>query len=354
MRVPPVPLLPSGVSMVAKPWGRPLVEIDRPLPLIGTVFIGVIDRGTNILQVRPTTLCPLNCIFCSVDAGPRSRWRRSEYQVRDPAYLASWAGEIASYKGGGVEALVDGVGDPFAYPRLVELVAELKGSDGIRWVAVETHGWGLRRDLIDRLEEAGLDRVNLSIDTLNPEKARYLAGTPWYDVERVKRLAEYIVKETSIDLHVTPVWVPGLNDEDVKDVVRWAYTIGAGKRWPPATIQKYNIHKHGRKPRGVREVPWREFWAWIRSVEEELGLRVSWSMEEWGFKRAPQVEVPYKKGSRVRARVLAPGWLKGTTTGITLDGRWLLTLRGEGYRPGSIVSTVVESVKDTIVIVRPV
>ncbi|MCE4627148.1 MAG: radical SAM protein, partial [Desulfurococcales archaeon] len=51
-------------------WKRLLVNIEEPLPLVGTVFIGVIDRGTNVLQVRPTTLCPLNCIFCSVDAGP--------------------------------------------------------------------------------------------------------------------------------------------------------------------------------------------------------------------------------------------------------------------------------------------
>jgi uncharacterized Fe-S cluster-containing radical SAM superfamily enzyme len=45
-------------------------KIRRPIPLVGHIAFGVIDRGTNIIQVRPTSLCNLNCIFCSVDAGP--------------------------------------------------------------------------------------------------------------------------------------------------------------------------------------------------------------------------------------------------------------------------------------------
>jgi uncharacterized Fe-S cluster-containing radical SAM superfamily enzyme len=32
------------------------------MPLAGHIAFGVIDRGTNILQVRPTTICPYNCI----------------------------------------------------------------------------------------------------------------------------------------------------------------------------------------------------------------------------------------------------------------------------------------------------
>jgi uncharacterized Fe-S cluster-containing radical SAM superfamily enzyme len=51
------------------------------MPLVGHIAFGVIDRGTNILQVRPTTICPYNCIFCSVDAGPYSRYRQAEFVV---------------------------------------------------------------------------------------------------------------------------------------------------------------------------------------------------------------------------------------------------------------------------------
>lgn len=332
-------------------WRRELALIGEPLPLVGTVFIGVIDRGSNILQVRPTTLCPLSCIFCSVDAGPRSRWRIREFEVEDPGWLAEWALRVARAKNTRVEMLIDGVGDPFTYRGLPQLVRLLKEDASlVSSVAVETHGWALTKELVDELEEAGLDRVNLSIDTLDPEKARLLTGTPWYDVGRVREMAEYIARETSIDLHVTPVWVPGVNDEDVVQVVKWAYRIGAGKRWPPATIQKFNIHKYGRRPRGVKALSWSEFWRRLKTLEEETGLRVTWRAEEWGIRSAPRYMVPYRAGSRLRVRLLGRGWLRGTYLAVTLDNEWLVTVRSSIPLREGIINVRVSSVKDTIII----
>lgn len=336
-------------------WRRLLVGLDKPIPLVGTVFIGVIDRGSNVLQVRPTTLCPLSCIFCSVDAGPNSRWRATEFYVESPEWLVHWTVRIAMVKNTGVEALIDGVGDPFAYGRLVELVRGLKEQRPlIASVAVETHGWSLSQSVINDLEEAGLDRINLSIDTLDPGRARLLAGTPWYDVGRVKRMAEYIAKETNIDLHVTPVWVPGLNDEDVVNVVKWAYMIGAGKKWPPATIQKYNVHRYGRSVRRVTPLTWGEFWRRLEELEKETGLRVRWSMEEWGIRRAPRYEVPYKESSKLRVKVFSPGWIKGTYLGTTLDYNWLVTVKSRVPLLGKTVNVTIDSVKDTIIMARPI
>ena len=41
------------------------------IPLMGTNYFGVIDRGTNIIEVKPLTSCNISCIFCSVDEGPK-------------------------------------------------------------------------------------------------------------------------------------------------------------------------------------------------------------------------------------------------------------------------------------------
>lgn len=331
-------------------WKRLLVNIEEPLPLVGTVFIGVIDRGTNVLQVRPTTLCPLNCIFCSVDAGPRSKWRVSEFIVNDPEWLVDWTLRVARVKNTRVEALIDGVGDPFTYDKLVELVQLLKENDHlISSVAVETHGWALDKKVIDKLNDVGLDRINLSIDTLDSQKARFLTGTSWYDIKKVRRMAEYIVKETSIDLHVTPVWVPGINDKDVIEVVEWAYNIGAGKRWPPATIQKYNAHRYGRIVKKTKPMTWRDFWRRIEELEQKTGFRVKWSMDEWGIKYAPRYEVPYRLGSKVRVRIISQGWIKGTHLGVTLDYNWLVTVRTGNYNVTGIVSVKITEIKDTII-----
>ncbi len=335
-----------------KIWGnRPLYWVEGS-PLYGYIGFGVIDRGTNVLQVRPTTICPLNCLFCSVDAGPKSRNRWAEFIV-EPRSLFDAIKMMADYKGAGVEALIDTIGDAFTYPYLEELVSLLKSYPLIRSVAVETHGALLTVNRIRKLEKAGLDRINLSIDTLDPVKARYLQGTSWYDVKRVMSVAEYIVDNTNIDLHVTPVWIPGINDEDVIEIVKWAYRIGAGKKWPSVTIQKYNIHRYGRKIPGVRQLSWRDFWRKLRELESFIGLRVTWNMDEWGMFYARRYPCPYRRGKRIVVEAVSRGVFRGEFIGVSVDKPWLVTLIGaRNIFPGDKYVVDIIGDKDCLLIGR--
>ncbi len=343
----------GGFSVSGEIWGRSLVRIRRPAPLMGAVFIGVIDRGSNVVQVRPTTLCNLSCIFCSVDAGPSSRSRQAEYIVDDVEWLVAWVEEIARFKRMRVEALIDGVGEPTTYPRLTELIRRLKESVWVETVALETHGQSLSERVVREWEKAGLDRINLSIETLDPVKARRLTGTPWYDVERVKHVAEFIVRETRIDLHVTPVWLPGVNDEDIPVIVRWALEIGAGKRWPPVTVQKFLVHGHGRRPPGVREVSWRVFWRRVREWSRMLGVNLSPSMEEWGMRKARKVPEIYSVGDIIHVVLAAPGWLRGEVLGVTPDGKRLVSVVGlRRWERGEVVEVRVVRNRDNIYVAR--
>ncbi len=341
----------TGMKPLGLAWGRRLYYVRPPVPLLGSIAFGVIDRGTNVLQVRPTTLCPLNCIFCSVDAGPRSRLRQAEYIV-DPHWLVEWVKVIAAYKQVHVEALIDGVGEPLTYPYIVELVAMLKRTPGVKTVAIETHGATLNYKLILKLNDAGLDRINLSIDTLNTEKAKMLTGVEWYDVNRVMRLAEFIAKETDIDLHVTPVWLPGVNDKDVVDVVKWAIRIGAGKKWPPVTIQKYIAHKYGRKPKGVREVSWHHFWRWLSDLEKRIGVKLHYSMDEWGMMYAKKVPEPYKRGEIIEATIISLGWLKNELLAVDNECKRIITiiLRDNELKIGETVRARIIRSRDNIYI----
>ncbi len=316
-----------GLKKWSKYMGRLVVFVTRPFPLLGNIAFGLIDRGTNVIQVRPTTICPISCIFCSVDSGPLSRRRQTEYIV-DYKWLVEHVEEVARFKGGDTQVLIDGVGDPFTYPWLHKLVELLKKTGVIKVVVAETHGATLTKEQIDKLDEAGLDRINLSIESLDAEKAKKLTSSKWFDVKRVIKLAEYIVKETSIDLHVTPVWLPGINDKDVIEVIKWAYRIGAGKKWPPATIQKYVHHKWGRKPPGVKEISWNRYWRWIRNLEEKLGVRVSWDMKEWGMKYTKKITHPFKKGDKLEALIAGPGWLKGEYLAVDSNLRRNITIIG--------------------------
>ena len=311
------------VKLLGAHGGRYYLYIDD-LPLIGHVAFGVIDRGTNILQVRPTTICPLNCVFCSVDAGPFSRYRQSEFII-DLRHLIKWFDKVLELKSGEVdEALIDGVGDPTTYPRLPDLVKELKKR--VSRVAIETHGEILSKSLIDDLDKAGLDRINLSIDTLDPEKARFLQGVKWYNVDKVRELAEYIVRNTRIDIHLTPVWIPGVNDRDIEEIIRWGLSIGVGKRFPPFGIQKYMIHRYGRKIRGVREIDWESFRRFLESLEKKYGVPLYYKNIDFGIRRSKSVPIKYGVGERIIARVVSPGWLRREALAVDLDEDLVITI----------------------------
>ena len=334
-----------------------VVTVGRPLPLTGHIAFGIIDRGTNILQVRVTTLCPLSCIFCSVDAGPSTRTRFSEYIITDVEWLQGWVREAAQLKGGGVEALLDGVGDPLSHPRIADIVRVLKETPGVSTVALETHGYHLTKSMVDRLWEAGLDRLNLSIDALDPQLASRLAGNPRYDVARVVDAAEYLVRETGIDLHIAPVWLPGLNDGEIEKIVLWGLRIGAGKKWPPFGIQKYVVHKYGRKPPGVREVSWEEFYRWLEALGEKLGVNLRPRSEDFGIRPAPRIPLAFNVGERVKLDIVLPGWLKGEAIGVPLrEPKVLVTVVGAhrlGVRVGDRVLAKITSNKDGIYLAKP-
>lgn len=324
---------------------------ETGVPLVGTVAFGIIDRGTNVLQVRPITLCPLSCIFCSTDAGPNSRGRLSEYIV-DLDYLLEAFYDIARYKGlHKLEAHIDTVGDPLSYPRIVDLVQELASIKGVEVISLQTHGVLLTERLIDELEAAGLSRINLSIDALDPVLARLLSGTRTYDVERIKEIAEYIAN-SRIDLLLAPVWVPGINDEEMPKIIEYALSIGAGKHWPPLGIQKYEAHKHGRKPYGVRPMSWRKFYSKLREWERRYSVKLVLKPEDFGIHKRRMLPVPFRLGEKVYVDVMLPGWLKREKIGVARN-RAITIINAERVPLGIKMRVRIIRIKDNILMAQP-
>ncbi|BAN90647.1 radical SAM protein [Aeropyrum camini] len=353
-RSPETALKPAGWH-----YGRRVYWVES-LPLVGHIAFGVIDRGTNVLQVRPSTLCFHDCIFCSVDAGASSRWRRSEYMV-NWELLVEWVEHVSRVKGGGVEALIDGVGEPLTHPQITRIISALKDMNRIERVALETHGGSLSRSLARTLEKAGLDRINLSVDAANPSLARLLVGVEWYDVNRVLRTAEWIIANTSIDVVLTPVVLPGVNEEEMLALIRWAKRVGAGRKsgWPTGIlIQKFEAHKYGRRPAGLKRLwGWRRFYSWLAKLERETGYKLLVDPREIGFEQRPKIEKPFDRGDRVTLSIIGPGWHRGEV--LTVDRGWrrVVALYGlsnaTDLNPGVEVKARIVRDKDNIFIAVP-
>lgn len=327
---------------------RSVIRITRDtgIPLIGSVAFGLIDRGTNLIQVRPISTCVFSCIFCSTDAGPKSRTRQTEYIV-ELDYLMEWFIALVNEKGiGDIEAHIDTVGDPFSYPKIVELVERLREIPEVKVISSQTHGPLLTEELISKLDRAGMDRINLSIDSLNEGKARYLSGSPWFKLDKVLKIAK-MVAESSIDLLIAPVWVPGINDEDMPKLIEFALNIGAGKRWPPLGIQKYEVYRGGRKPKGVKPMSWSSFYARLRRWEEEYGVKLVLRPEDFGIRKVKPLIKPIRKGEVLMARLVAPGWRRGELLGVA-RGRVITILNPPPAPTGASIRVRVIRDKDNV------
>ncbi|MEM2400868.1 MAG: radical SAM protein [Candidatus Bathyarchaeia archaeon] len=334
---------------------KEIFEVTDPIPLIGCIAFGLIDRGTNLIQVRPITTCPLSCIFCSTDAGPRSKRRLTEYIV-PLDYLIEWFGKIVSFKGEyNIEAHIDTVGDPITYPRIVDLVSSLSSVKGVEIISMQTHGSTLTEKMIDDLSDAGLTRINLSIDAIDPELAKNLSGTEWYNPSRIIDLMHYIVSNTKIDLLIAPVWIPGVNDSEIPRIIELAKKIGAGRKFPPLGIQKYLVHKHGRKVRGIRSMSWRKFYDHLKRLENEYKVKLILRPEDFGIHKRPALPIPYRQHDIIRVKVVGPGWLKGEALAITEKGDRSVTLiNAERIPVGSRVKARILSNKDNIFVAEVV
>ena len=308
---------PAGA--LVRPMAHVTVTRDSGIPLVGALSFGIIDRGTSVLQVRPGCGCNLNCPFCSVDAGPESRTRATSYEV-EPGYLLEAVQEIAGFKGAGVECHIDSPGEPLLYGKMPELVAGLRKIGEVATISMQTNGTLLTGDLIRRLGDAGLDRINLSLHALDPALAKRLAGTEWFDIGKVTGAATTVAK-SRIDLLIAPVYIPGINDAEIPKLIRFAQEIGAGKRFPPLGIQKFERYRYGRSPGGVKAQNWWQFFnrsmpAW----EKESGLRLRLDpARDFGTVRRPSIPQVFRKGEKTTVEIRAPGWINGEMLGVARD-----------------------------------
>ena len=282
-----------------------LIKITKEsgIPLVGLIFIGVIDRGTNLLQIRPTSLCNLRCVFCSVSAND-SQIHHIAYQA-ELDYLMQWIKEIVSYKGEGVELNFDSVGELLTYPDFIRLIEETAKLENVNKMSMQTNGVLLTKEMIDKLKKLGMNRINLSINSLDSEKAKKFSGTPNYDIKHIKEMAEYI-SESNIELLLAPVYLPNVNDEDVEEIIQLAKKLDA-----KLGIQKYEIYKYGRKVKEAKKINWWKFFKQLEEWEKKYDLKLKLTAKDLKIEKRKRLPKIFSKGEKLIAEIKAPGWIKG-------------------------------------------
>ncbi len=170
-------------------------------------------RKIHYLRISLTDHCNLRCVYCM----PEDQTFRPNPELMQDDEIALLTRLFASL---GFDKIRLTGGEPTVRARIVDIVRGIASTEGIRSVSMTTNGVLLKK-LAASLAEAGLDRVNVSVDTLNAEKFHRL--TRWGTLDDV--WAGILAAEQAglVPIKLNAVVVKGYNEDDVVDLARLTY-----------------------------------------------------------------------------------------------------------------------------------
>lgn len=167
-------------------------------------------RNINYLRVSLTDRCNLRCVYCM----PENMTFRPRKELMQDSELFALVHACADL---GFEKIRLTGGEPTVRANIVEIVHTIAHTPGIRQVTMTTNGVLLAK-LARPLKQAGLQRVNVSVDTLNPDKFRRI--TRWGDLGDVWAGIEAAEAAGLGPIKLNAVVVRGYNEEDIVDLAQ--------------------------------------------------------------------------------------------------------------------------------------
>lgn len=133
-------------------------------------------RTVDYLRLSVTDLCNLRCRYCMGAEGVEKKQHRDILSLEELEEMARAAADC------GVKKIRLTGGEPLVRRGIVDLCRRLKAIDGVEELALTTNGV-LLKELAAPLREAGVDRLNVSLDTLDSEKYAHI--TRGGDIQKV-------------------------------------------------------------------------------------------------------------------------------------------------------------------------
>jgi len=214
----PLPMLRPGLGAEPSPAELPDGAVHGPL----------VDRFGRVhrdLRISLTDRCSLRCSYCMPAEGVPWLAKSSILTTDELVRVAEVAASL------GITELRLTGGEPLLRQDVVEVVrrmARIEGEAGPLEISLTTNGLRLG-ELAGSLREAGLARVNISIDTLRPE--RFAELTRRDRLDDVLAGIDAAVAAGLDPIKLNAVAMRGVNDDELADLVRYAIGIGAHMRF---------------------------------------------------------------------------------------------------------------------------
>ncbi|KAM3930685.1 molybdenum cofactor biosynthesis protein 1 isoform 2-T2 [Leptodactylus fuscus] len=167
-------------------------------------------RQHKYLRISLTEKCNLRCQYCMPEEGVKLTPKSELLSTAEILTLARL------FVQEGVDKIRLTGGEPLIRPDVVDIIAQLRKLEGLKTIALTTNGINLAR-LLPKLQEAGVDVLNVSLDTLVPAKFEFIVRRKGFHkvMEGIQRAVELGYNPVKVNCVV----MRGLNEDELLDFV---------------------------------------------------------------------------------------------------------------------------------------
>jgi len=178
-------------------------------------LIDTYNRRLNYLRISITDRCNLRCRYCTPRHQIPMLLHKEILSYEEILHLIRIAVPL------GISKVRITGGEPLTRKGVCEFIRAVCQIDGIRDVALTTNGV-LLKTRVDGLLNAGLRRINISLDTLDPEKFKNITGVDafhdvWEGIMEAHRAGIAPIKINTVALR-------HFNDNELEDIARLSFT----------------------------------------------------------------------------------------------------------------------------------
>jgi uncharacterized protein len=328
-------LLEEGFKNLKNFKDKPAIYVHRNsgIPLIGTNYFGIIDRGTSLIEIKPVTGCNLQCIYCSVDEDKRER----EFVIEEEYLFQELKKVIEIKQSNNIEIHIGCQGEPLLYGPLNELVKDIKTIKKVKKISIDTNALLLNKENVNELIKSGITKFNVSINSLDLKNSEKIAGAK-YPLKKIMETSEYIAEKGK--LLIAPVWIPKINDQDMEDLIKYSKKLDS-----VIGIQKFLAYKFGRNI--AKSILWDEFNGKLSDLEKKFNAKLILSKEDFSIKKDKSLKKPFRKGEIIKAKIICDGRFRNEKLAVS-EGRVISILNTKKEDVGDIVKLKISRSKHNI------
>lgn len=170
-------------------------------------------RRVNYMRIAVTDRCNLRCRYCMPENGIEKKEHAAILRHEEIVNIVKAGAAV------GINKIRLTGGEPLVRRGITQLIEQIAGVEGIEDIGMTTNGTLLER-YAEGLKAAGLRRINVSLDTLNPTKYREM--TRGGNLSQVLRGLEKAKEVGLAPIKINSVLIGGFNDGEVQDFIRFA------------------------------------------------------------------------------------------------------------------------------------